>query len=99
MKLSFRIRRIYFDAIKAGVKDCEVRRKNPFWDVRVAHAWEEFLMNQTVEAVLVCGKEVLRKECYKITEHPDPVSALGGEPSEQGWKDIGDGPVYKFHLR
>jgi len=33
--LMFRIRRQYFDAIVAGTKTVEYRRKSPFWDQRV----------------------------------------------------------------
>jgi hypothetical protein len=95
-KLSFRIRKIYFDAIARGEKKNEIRRCCQFWNVRVRAAEMTILHGGKVTAVLVCGKEKMSKRVERITMHKDAVEALGRQPSEQGSKDLGTGPVWAF---
>jgi len=97
-KLSFRIRRCYFDQIVAGTKDVEVRKRSPFWDCR-AHAARDYIVaGYQVVAVFVCGLEVHRRMVKSVLEYDAPCEVLGREPSEQGKQDIGEGPVWGFHL-
>jgi len=97
-RLSFRIRRIYFDLIKNGLKDNEIRAAKPFWDVRASRAHEVLRRGGSVKAVLVCGKDRLIKEVKEVSWYETSVGALNRKPSEQGMKDIGMGPVWKFHF-
>ena len=95
-RLSFRIRKIYYDAIAARTKPNEVRRCCEFWDKRVRRADLVLLSGGTVTAVLVCGKDRMDRPIKRITMHKDAVEALGRQPSEQGAKDLGTGPVWSF---
>ena len=98
-KLSFRIRRVYFDAIKEGTKPNEIRRRCKFWDTRVEKATRLLIEGKKVTAVLVCGKDKFYKPVLRITNHKDAVEALGREPSEQGRLDLGEGEVWAFWFR
>ena len=98
-KLSFRIRRCYFEAIKNGTKPNEIRRYCEFWDARARKATLLLLSGKKVTAVLVCGKDSFSIPILKITMHKDAVEALGREPSEQGKKDLGEGGVWAFWFR
>lgn len=101
MKLPFRIRRVYFDRIVAGTKHAEVRKASIYWQRLVASALREMETHpgeKPVEAVFVCGNKVHRRQLVDITEHNTAKAALGRTPSLQGKRDLGDGPVYKFHL-
>jgi hypothetical protein len=97
-KLSFRIRKIYFDQIVAGTKTQEVRRSNHFWDIRATRAHAELEYGRQVIAVFVCGTEVHRREVLHVEQLVSAEVALGRPPSEQGREDLGDGSVYVFHL-
>lgn len=89
-RVSFRIRKTYFDAIVAGEKVVEVRKMSPYW-VAVAGRAPRI-------AVFVCGSKVHRRRITGISVYPTAAEALGREPSEQGRADLGTGPVYAFHL-
>lgn len=95
-RLSFRIRRIYFDQIARGDKINEIRRCCEFWDTRVHKANLVLMANGTVTAVLVCGKDKMTKPVKRISQHQDAFEALGREPSDQGAKDLGVGKVWAF---
>jgi hypothetical protein len=97
-KLSFRIRKIYFDQIVAGVKTVEFRAVKPFWNRRVLKASLEIRYCRRVIAVFLCGSAIHRREVVTVKYYPNSVAALGREPSEQGKADLGDGPVIGFHL-
>jgi hypothetical protein len=92
--IPLRIRKIYFDLIKAHEKKCEIRRCSPFWDKRMNKAKEHLLGGNTVIASLLCGHTTLRLEVEKITLHMTPYEVLNREPSQQGLIDIGTGPVW-----
>lgn len=97
-KLSFRIRKIYYDQIVAGTKTVEVRRNTPFWKTRVGRALGELLNGDPVVCVFICGKEVHRRCLERIWYYDIAAEALGRPPSEQGLKDVGEGLVFGFHL-
>lgn len=97
-RLSFRIRRTYFDQIVAGTKRSEIRRDSPFWHRRADKAFNILLHGGGVVAVFVCGPLVHRRALAGIREWPTAKEALGRAPSEQGLADIGDGPVLEFLL-
>ncbi len=94
----FRIRRIYFDAIVQGAKNREVRRRCPFWDIRVAAVKARHTQHKPVVAMFLCGQDVHQRQLVQVEEFPTAEAALGRSPSEQGKKDLGDGPVWVFHL-
>jgi len=95
-KLSFRIRKIYYDAIERREKRNEIRRCCKFWNVRVRKATTILLSGGTVTAVLVCGKKKRSEQVERITMHKDAIEALGRQPSEQGSEDLGTGAVWAF---
>jgi len=97
-KLSFRIRKIYFVQIVAGTKTIEVRAQKPFWILRVGRAVQQLLWGNPVICTFVCGKEIHRRYLDRIEYYETAAGALGRPPSEQGLKDIGEGPVFGFHL-
>lgn len=96
--LSFRIRRIYYDAIAKGEKNVEVRAKKPFWITRVKNALRILDEDGLIKAIFVCGKDSMIRDVMDITEHENATEALGREPSEQGKKDCGSGSVFAFHI-
>ncbi len=98
-KLSFRIRRCYFDAIRDGTKPNEIRRCCEFWDPRAWKATKLLLAGKKVTAVLVCGKDILYKPVLRITMCNHASEAMGREPSEQGRKDVGEGAVWAFWFK
>lgn len=80
-KISFRIRRPYFNQIVSGEKDVELRKDTPFWRKRLLCA------NPPSIAVFVCGRDVHRRWITRIAVGK-PQEFLGRELSEQGKKDI-----------
>ena len=80
-KLSFRIRRCYFDQIVAGTKDREVRARKMFWTVRAIEARDHLVSNYKVVAVFLCGKDVHRRYVTAVLEYPTAKMALGRDPS------------------
>lgn len=80
-KVSFRIRKIYFDEIVAGTKLFELRSYTPFWIKRLL--WN----NPPKIAVFVCGSK--KHQCWiRKIRVGKPVEFLGHELSEQGKQDI-----------
>jgi len=98
MKVPFRVRRIYFDAIKSGSKTSELRGETPYWMNIARKVQLELNEGRQVEAVFVCGKDVLRKNIRCITYHKEAEEILCRPLSEQGLKDVGTGPVIAFHV-
>lgn len=81
-KVSFRIRRKYFDMIVSGDKKEELRK--------YSEHWKRILLSGASPpeiAVFVCGKDVHRRKIVEITVGK-PEEYLGRELSEQGKKDI-----------
>ena len=79
-KVSFRVRRKYFDQIVKGEKKEELRSKTPFWVKRLLFYGPEI-------AVFLCGKQVHRRRILKIyVDYPEKV--LGRPLSQQGRADI-----------
>lgn len=96
--LSFRIRKVYYDAIVAGTKTAEFRKASPFWVKRAARAKEELENGRQVGAVFVCGALVHRRDVPAVRTYSSALEALGRPPSEQGAQDLGPGYVFGFHL-
>jgi hypothetical protein len=97
-RLSFRIRKIYYDQIVAGTKTAEFRKASPFWVVRAGHAMEALENGELVTATFVCAKEVHRRKVVRTNSYKNARDALGREPSDQGRQDLGIGYILGFHL-
>ena len=80
-KVSFRIRKQYFDAIINGNKKYELRSHIPFWVNRL------LCNNPPKIAVFVCGKRVHRRKIIDIGVGK-PIYFLGRQLSEHGKQDI-----------
>ena len=80
-RVSFRIRRQYYDAIVRGDKKQELRKYSSFWKKRL-------LCKDPPEiAVFVCGKRVHRRFIKRICV-AKPEVVLGRDLSPQGRRDI-----------
>ena len=81
-KISLRIRRTYFDQIKAGTKNIEFRKCTKYW-------WKR-LFPCPKEAVFICGKEIHRRKIkyVSILSEKDINIGLNIFFSEQGRKDL-----------
>lgn len=80
-KVSFRIRRQYFDKIVSGEKKEELRSYTEFWIKRLLK------LPHPKIAVFVCGKDVHRRWITDIyIEKPEKI--LGRPLSPQGQQDI-----------
>jgi hypothetical protein len=79
----WRVRKIYFDALKACTKNEELRADIPFWRTRLLRPPP----SPTV-AYFVCGNEELYRLIRYIEAGKDPEALLGRPLSEQGRKDI-----------
>lgn len=88
-RVSFRVRRRYFDQIVAGTKREEIRTDKPYW------AW--LFKNPPQVAVFVCGKSVHRRHITRIYRE-DPEKVLGRPLSEQGIKDVLSNPAIIVEL-
>lgn len=84
--VSFRIRRVWFDAIVAGTKTVEVRADKPYW--------REVQARGPSVAVFVCGKDVHRRRITAITPYPTAAAVLGHATTEATLT----GAVLGFHL-
>lgn len=89
-----RIRRVYFDQIKAQNKGVEIRRLSEYWDRR-------FIGDGETESpkvlVLVCGHDVYRcviETSWVVKSQRCLEDILGRSPSAQGWDDIGREPPW-----
>jgi len=96
-RVSFRIRRVYFDAIVRGEKNVEVRRMSPYWTRAVGRLRDDD-MGRCGVAVFVCGHDVHERWIEGVSVQASARDALGREPSEQGRLDLGDGYVFAFEL-
>lgn len=97
-RISFRIRKIYFDQIVLGQKTVEVRRATKFWAVRMTRAATDLVRGIPVQAVFLCGRQVHRRQITSIEYYDNPQLVLGRLPTPTGLKDIGSGKVIGFHL-
>ena len=82
-KVSFRIRRVYFNQIVAGDKKEEIRSYTKFWADRLLTRF-----NDPKVAVFVCGKDVHRRWIKRIYVAASAEEVLGRPLSPQGEKDI-----------
>lgn len=95
---SFTVRRIYFDAIVEGTKTREVRALTDFWRTNTTRILESISRFGWAEGVFLCGRDVHRRQIVGVGWCDDATEALGREPSEQGRKDLGYGPVVHYEL-
>ncbi len=95
---SFTVRKQYFDAIVAGTKTREVRALTEFWRSNTARILNSIALFGWAEGVFLCGREVHRRRIVGVGWCDDAKDALGREPSEQGRKDLGFGPVVYYEL-
>jgi hypothetical protein len=80
----WRVRRIYFDALKACTKNEELRKDTPFWRARLLKPAED----QPNVAYFTCGNDELYRLISSIVPDVDPEMVLGRSLSDQGSKDI-----------
>lgn len=100
LHIVFRIRRRYLDEILAGTKKKEIRRASDYWRKRAAALYTYLARSggKVGVGVFVCGTDVHRYELVGCGLAETPEQALGREPTLQGRKDLGDGPVIVFVL-
>ena len=91
MKLVFRIRKRYFDAIVSGEKTTEFRVDSAFWRSRIDGKMKEG--DPEWIAVFICGKRVHRR-LITLIQKVDTPSWF----SEQGKKDVSTKKCYAIHL-
>ena len=80
-KVSFRIRRIYFDKTVSGEKTVEIRKDTAFWRKRLLAPTPPSI------AVFVCGKEVHNRHIMSIRKGY-PENVLGRPLSPEEKRDI-----------
>ena len=99
MKVLFTVRRQYYDAIVAGTKTCEIRKATKRWESVAFKLALDSLDGADSQAVFLCGRNpVHRRIIIDVRWFSTPEAALGRELSEQGRKDLGNGPVIAFEL-
>jgi len=89
-RVSFRVRRRYFDQIVAGTKKEEIRTDKPYWTWLLGEAPPQI-------ATFVCGKDVHRRYIKRIYRE-DPERVLERPLSEQGQKDVLSNPAIIIEL-
>lgn len=89
--LSFRIRKLYFDAIVSGEKTTEFRPASDYWRTRIEGKGIEG--EPPWIAVFICGKRIHRREITLIQLIDTPSWF-----SEQGNKDVCTPKCYAIHL-
>lgn len=89
-KVSFRIRRQYYDLIVKGVKKEEIRTDKPYWSWLLSDVPPQV-------ATFVCGKDVHRRHITRIYKE-DPAKVLGRSLSEQGRQDVLSNPAIIIEL-
>ena len=88
-RVSFRIRRRYFDQIVEGSKTEEIRTDKPYW------SW--LFTDPPQVATFICGKDIHRRYIKRIYRE-DPEKILGRFLSEQGKKDVTSNPAIIVEL-
>lgn len=98
-KLSFRVRKPYFDKIVSGEKIVEYRRDSRFWQ---SHVWPGLppeqqktldLAGDPWQGNFICGRRVHRREINLIKRVKTPENF-----SEQGKKDVPTPTCIAFFL-
>lgn len=98
IRVAFTVRKPYFQEIAAGRKRVEIRRASPYW-LRFHDKVEAAVARgERVEATFLCGPRWHRRVVVDVEKWVDAASGLGRPLSEQGRKDVGDGPVIAFRL-
>jgi hypothetical protein len=99
-KVSFRVRRIYYDQFAAGTKHEELRALTPYWlkILQPAPLWtrsnptlltsSSARSQQPKVAVISCPNQPTLKFVISAIWIDEPERILGRELSEQGKKDI-----------
>lgn len=89
-KVSFRIRRRYYDLIVKGIKTEEIRTDKPYWSWLLGE-------DPPQVATFVCGKDVHRRNITRIYKD-DPEKVLGRPLSSQGQQDVLSNPAIIIEL-
>jgi hypothetical protein len=99
-RVPFTVRAGYFGQIEAGTKTREVRRATRRWRTVAAEVNRRASSGPADRAVatFLCGRRVHRRVLTHATLHETASAALGRDPSPDGQRDLGDGPVVAFHL-
>ena len=80
-RVSFRVRRQYYDAIVSGEKTVELRRLIPYWEKRLVR------VDRPDIAVFVCGKQVHRRRIKRVLVG-EPETILGRELTTAEKNDV-----------
>jgi hypothetical protein len=91
-KVSFRVRKIYYDQIVKGIKNNEIRRKTLFWEKRL------LCDDPPTVAVFFSGYAQHFRRIDKITVEKNAEIVLGRPLSEQGIKDVGNSEIIVIWL-
>lgn len=88
----FRVRREYFDQIRADTKKVELRKDSPYW--------RRHLISQHPPniALFLCGKEKIARRIVLIRANKDPEAILGRPLSEQERLDIPTPTCFAIYL-
>jgi len=78
----FRVRQEYFDQIRAGTKNVELRKDSRYWRTHL------ICQHPPDVALFLCGKRQLARRIVSIRANQDPEAILGRPLSEQGRQDI-----------
>ena len=89
-RVSFRIRKIYFDLIVNGEKKQEIRTDKPYWSWLLGDDPPRI-------ATFICGKRIHRRWIIDIYLG-DPTLVLGRPLSAQGRKDVLTNPAIIIEL-
>lgn len=93
-RVSLRVRRKHFDAIEAGLKLVEIRRRSPYWEARLERVR---LHGVRAIAVFTSGARGHRRWIASV-KVGYARQFLGRPLSEEGRRDVGDGLVYAIFL-
>ena len=97
-RILFMVRRPYYDAIVAGTKTFELRRRTSRW---YAMAWKASMAIKDggfATAVLMSGRRVHRRCIVGLTLVENARFALGRVPTPEELEFLGDGEVIRFVL-
>lgn len=105
-KMSFRVKWVFFDAIKRGTKTREIRRANPFWNKRCQRAQIQLreATNYPVSvviaviAVFTSGPHVHKRRVTDVHLTNSVIEALGHTPTDVEKACVGEGPYWVICL-
>jgi|SRR6185295_10380935 len=89
--ITFRLRRVHYDAIASGKKKGEVRRANDYWK-RVA------AREPKIAVFVAPDRPTIRHRITSTIDVPSAAAALGRKLRPGEAEDLGDGRVFLFVL-